>query len=327
MPHRIHRIVGTATLCALLAGCGGNAISPISLGSTASRTARSTLVARNAVAATHPDRSPSWLRPHAASSDLLYISDVGTNDVYVYTYPGGTLVGTLTGFMEPQGECSDREGDVWIVNTQKTQVVQYAHGGTTPIAKVLDPGEYPSGCAVDGQGNLAVTNLVATTGGRGSVAWYAGAKGKPKIVASSSFQELYFAGFDRAGNLFVDGWPPNFAQAVLGEIHHGSDSLVSVPINGATIEYPGGVQVHGNTVDVGDQIDDAVFQIDEDGTVAGVTPLDGAADCVQGTILRATFVCPDSGNAAVEFFRYPAGGAPKRVTSGLSEPTGSAVSP
>ena len=326
MPHRIHRMVGSAALCVLLAGCAGNAVSPISLGSTASSLARSTLVARNAVAATHPDRSRSWLLPHATSSDLLYISDVGTNDVYVYTYPAGNLVGTLTGFSEPQGECTDRKGNVWIADTQKSHVVEYAHGGTTPIATLLDPGEYPSGCAVDGRGNLAVTNLVATTGGRGSVAWYAGAKGKPKIIASPSFAEVFFAGFDRDGNLFVDGWPPNFAQAALGEIRHGSDSLVAVPINGATIKYPGGVQVHGNTVDVGDQIDDAVFQIDEDGTVVGVTPLDGAADCVQGTILRATFVCPDSGNAAVEFFRYPAGGTPKRVTSGLSEPTGSALS-
>ncbi len=329
-PHA-RRAAAIAAISTLLAGCAANAGSPDSALNAKAQPARgdgrSTLVARNAIPAPHPDRSASWLLAQAASSDLLYISDVGTNDVYVYTYPAGNLVGTLTGFTEPQGECSDGKGNVWIANTQKSRIVEYAHGGTTPIATLLDPGEYPGGCAVDAQGNLAVANLVATTGGRGSVAWYAGAKGKPQIIASSSFEEVYFAGFDRAGNLFVDGWPPNFAQAVLGEIAHGSDRLVSVPINGATIEYPGGVQVHGNTVDVGDQIDNAVFHIDEDGTVAGVMPLDGASDCVEGTILRKTFVCPDSGNAAVEFFRYPAGGAPKRATKGLSEPTGSAFSP
>lgn len=150
--------------------------------------------------------------------------------------------------------------------------------------------------------------------------------GKPNIITSSSFAELYFADFDRNGNLFVDGFPPNFAQAALGEVRHGTASLVNVPVNGATLEFPGGVQVRGTTVNVSDQIEDAVFQIEENGTVAGIVPLNGAADCVQGTIVRATFVCPDSVNSALEFFRYPAGGSPKRVVEGLIEPTGTAIS-
>jgi hypothetical protein len=311
-----------ATLATLLAGCatGWNG----ALDNT--RPAEPTLAARNAHAATRPDTSRSRMLANAVSSELLYVSDVGVNDVYVYTYPARTLVGTLTGFKEPQGMCTDRQGDVWIANTQKSQLVEYVHGGTQPIATLADPNAYPVGCAVDAHGNLAATNIVTANGGAGNVAWYAHAAGKPAIIASPSFAEVYFAGFDASGNLFVDGWPPNFAQAAFGVVRHGSQTLETLTVKGATIAYPGGVQFHGNTVNVGDQINNVVFQIAEDGTVVGDTPLDGAANCVQGTIVARIFICPDSVNAAVEFFRYPSGGGPTRVMRAFTEPTGSTIS-
>lgn len=319
MARRLCRVAALAATAALLAGCGGT---PFAAGD-----APSTSVARVAIRAAHAGRHSSWMQPHSASSGLLYVSDPGTGDVDVYAYPGGNLVGVLTGFAEPQGECAGAGGSVWIADTRKSRLVEYPHAGTAPIATLEDPGEYPSGCAVDSHGNLAATNLLAAKGDAGSVSWYAGAKGKPTIITSADFAELYFAGFDRNGNLFVDGWPPNFAQAAVGEIRHGTSALVAIRVTGGTIAYPGGVQVRENTVDVGDQVNDAIFHLDENGTVTGITPLDDAADCVQGVIVRKTFVCPDSVNGDVEFFRFPAGGAPKRVTHGLSEPTGAALSP
>src|SRR5581483_10436727 len=159
MVHRIAQLAGIAGLSALFAGCAANAVAPSAAAVGASSLGRSTLVARGAHAAPNIDRSASWMRREATSSDLLYVSDVGTEDVYVYTYPGGTLAGTLTGFAEPQGLCGDAQGDVWIVDTQKSRLVEYAHGGTAPIAVLADHGEYPSGCAVDAHGNVAVTNI------------------------------------------------------------------------------------------------------------------------------------------------------------------------
>ena len=88
-----------ATLAITLAGCNAGSNEP--LGNA--RPALSTLVARNAYGAPRPDTSRSRMLTNATSSELLYVSDVGTNDVYVYTYPARTLVGTLTGFKEPQG--------------------------------------------------------------------------------------------------------------------------------------------------------------------------------------------------------------------------------
>ena len=321
----LRRVAFAASFSALLAACSASAVN-LNVPTVRDTSVRATMLSRYVSDAARPDGARSWMRAESRSSQLLYISDVRTNDVYVYAYPAGTLAGTLTGFKEPQGECSDAEGNVWIADTQRSRIVEYAHGGSTPVATLSDPKEYPGGCAVDQHGNLAVTNIVTTTGGAGSVAWFAGARGKPKLIASPNFRELYFAGFDRDGNLFVDGWPPNFARAVVGEVARGSNALALLNVTGGTIEYPGGVQVARGTVNVGDQIQNATFQLTENGTVTGVTPLDGAADCVQGTIARKTFVCPDSGNAAVEFFQYPSGGTPKRVISGPSEPTGSALS-
>jgi hypothetical protein len=39
------------------------------------------------------------------------------------------LVGTLTGFTNPQGDCVDKSNNVWIVDTEASQLIEYAHGG------------------------------------------------------------------------------------------------------------------------------------------------------------------------------------------------------
>src|SRR5580692_2579193 len=54
------------------------------------------------------DHGKSWMSPSAKKSALLYVSDAGSGDVYVYSYPKGKLTGTLTGFNFPEGECADK---------------------------------------------------------------------------------------------------------------------------------------------------------------------------------------------------------------------------
>lgn len=97
----------------------------------------------------HRDHGRSWMaRGASAIKKLLYISDIDSYDVFVYNYETGESVGKLTGFNYPQGQCVDKEGDVWITNfgngSQPVSVVEYAHGGTTPIATVIPDG-YPIG--------------------------------------------------------------------------------------------------------------------------------------------------------------------------------------
>ena len=52
----------------------------------------------------HADHRTSWMALGANKDDLLYVSDQGSRDVYIFSYPQGALVGTLTGFVNPRGE-------------------------------------------------------------------------------------------------------------------------------------------------------------------------------------------------------------------------------
>ena len=42
--------------------------------------------------------------------------------------------GTPTGFESPLGECTDKNNDVFITDELESEILEYAHGGTRPIA-------------------------------------------------------------------------------------------------------------------------------------------------------------------------------------------------
>ncbi len=87
------------------------------------------------------------MSPDAKRMTLLYITNANDGTVFVYSYPKGTMEGELTGFEEPYGDCTDKTGDVWIVDDEASTVTEYAHGGSTPIRTLNDSGEYPAGCS------------------------------------------------------------------------------------------------------------------------------------------------------------------------------------
>ena len=156
-----------------------------------------------AATAAHPDRGRSWMAPDAKTNDLLYISSNLNGDVYVYSYPYDRLKGTVTGFSSPAGECVDKSGHVFI--TSKSGILEYARGGTTPIATLKDAG-LAEGCSVDPKtGNLAVTNYSTISSSQGNVAIYKDAKGSPTYRTDSKIYNEDSCGYDNAGNLFVDG--------------------------------------------------------------------------------------------------------------------------
>jgi DNA-binding beta-propeller fold protein YncE len=130
----------------------------------------------SAVPATGAHAAPPATR-RASSGALLYVVGGG---VYVISYPQGALVNTITGIDEPQGVCSDKNGNVFVTAYRTENVLEYAHGGSSPIANLGDYGYYPLGCAVDPTtGNLAVANQQSFNESGGNVAIYAKAQGKP----------------------------------------------------------------------------------------------------------------------------------------------------
>lgn len=272
----------------------------------------------------------SWMNPRAASGDLLYVSDTETNDVYVYSYPDDKPTGTLTGFKEPAGECVDKSGDVFVANTGGDDVLEYAHGGTSPMATLNDPGYFPVGCSIDPTtGNLAVTNNFSSSGSSpGNVVVFTHAKGKPKgHYTDSKINQMLLCGYDDKGNLFVDGLTKGSGFA-FAELRKGSTSFTDVTLD-QSITMGGGVQWDGKYLAVGDQSTNVVYQFSISGTKGkktGSTPLTGATEVFQFWIAGTRLIGPDAGAADVGIWKYPAGGAAVKKITGLYVPLGATVS-
>ena len=228
--------LGFCAAFALLAGCGNGAQSQLApsapfrqsgaqswLGQFSTGLANTTGSATTGVIVPYPDHGPSWMAPDAKAQNLLYLTNYGANDVLVFSYPQDKLVGTLTGpFNLPDGDCTDKKGDVWIVNNAPSWgIVEYEHGGTNPIATLQDYGYYADACVVDPTtGNLIVTNHQTYFSSAGNVAIYAHAKGSAKLYPVAGVSFVFFCAFDDKGNLYVDGLLvgtgfqlPNFLRA------------------------------------------------------------------------------------------------------------------
>jgi hypothetical protein len=300
---------------------------------------RSTLVTVRREVTVRHDASHSHIALNSALTKLLYVSDAGTDDVQIYTYPNGAPAGTLTGFNEPQGECVDSAGDVFVTNTRASTIVEYAHGGTTPVATLADPGQFPVACAINSRtGDLAVSNAFDTGFYGGSVSVYKKAVGTPTTYSNPQFFESFFLSYDDGGDVFVDGLtyesnsndPYAFA---LAELKKGTGTFSTIPV-ATTINYPGNVVWSKKNVAIGDQeygpTQGAVYQVQlgaSGGTVVGTTLLDGVCDVPQFYVVKSVLLGPDACKANVAFFGYPAGGAHRRVVNaGLKEPIGAVVS-
>lgn len=282
----------------------------------------------------------SWMEPSAKSaSQLLYVSDLGTFDVYVYRFPSLQLTGKLHGFGDPQGVCTDASGNVWIVDTQFAKVVEYAHGGTKPIATVADPVGYPVGCAVDaGSGDLAVTNLYGFSGA-GSVIVYKSAHGTPKVYANASIYSYYFAAYDGHGNLYVSGATTSGGY-LLGVLSRGSRSVALVKIDGGKLYFPGTVAWVGATLALGDQrckgrMSSCFYELHVAGRSARITdktPLHGSCDVVEAWVDATRIAGGDdaaycrNARSTVNIWPYPAGGNPSSSVRGPRIPIGAALS-
>jgi hypothetical protein len=297
-----------------------------------------------ASAAARPDLKRAWMSPGARSRDLLYVSDIYTEDVYVFSWPKGKLEGTLTGFGEPEGECVDKADNLWIVDTTARDVLEYAHGGTNPIATLQDAYGYPVGCAIDKKtGNLAVTdvfNEVSSGQTRGGVLIYPRASGSPTQYQDPEIWFYDFCGYDNHGNLYVDGInsisSDDFAFA---ELPKGASGFSNIALN-QHIDYPGGIQSIGGTVDVLDELSTPptiyAFSISgSKGTLQASTPLGGGYSgwVNEFAISKSRVIAPvyddsqpPSGNSEVNIYAYPAGGNPIKSLTANSRVFGAAIS-
>ena len=294
----------------------------------------------------HRDHHKSWVSPDARLAPrLLFVADDDTDDVYIFTMPAMALKGTLTGFEEPQGMCTDTSGNIWITNTETFQIFQYSRAGVL-LKTLSDPDGYPVGCAVNkSNGNLAVTNIINASGETpGNIAVYADATGTPTELSNSAQSEYFFPAYDTSGNLYADGFSDT--GFILSECSSGSSSCHTLSISGGTLYFPGGLNwdgVNANLV-TGDQecneeSESCQYQMTISGstaTITGSTPLsntngtgcdvDQAALAPFSKYFAGGCITEDSGTSTAARWAYPAGGEPTNNNTSVEYPIGAAIS-
>jgi hypothetical protein len=342
--HLGHQTLAAAAMVALLAGCGAGT-SPAQLGATGQNTVAQLRHLGGAVAA-HPiqfagaNAARTWMAPDAKKSKtLLYVADQGANDVEVYSYPSGKPEGTLTGFQTPSGVCSNKAGNVFILNGNGTSVEVYAHGGSSPIRTLDLPGSPELNCSVDPTtGNLALGVLGGTCGECFVV--FTDGSGTATVYTPAGQTGLPGCAYDNNGNLFCDAYGNQDAFALF-ELPKKSSTVKAVSVSGAGGLTAASIQWDGTDLAFGAGAGPTLYQIQlsgSTGSVVGSTSLSGASAVWQFWItnnlggkkhkgLRA--IAPTFLNSVpvAGYWNYPAGGtATKTITTGLTQPDGAALS-
>jgi hypothetical protein len=182
----------------------------------------------------------------------------------------------------------------------------------TPIKTLSVAYSFPSSCAMDAGGDLAVGILygTSTSGSGGQVVIFKNASGSGTVY-TTPLDEEFFDGYDNQGNLFADGFTGDRSGFALVELPKGSTKFETIKTSN-TVEFPGSVQWDGTYLTVFDQEANAMYQYTVSGTNAtlkGTVSFAGSRDCAQTWIVQGIVYCADAGNNDGEVFKYPAGGS------------------
>jgi hypothetical protein len=244
--------LGLTTSVAFLSGCSGPGASPpVATSATMPSAAHLTPLSKG---------RGSWMERVPAGTLLLYVGD-GAEAVDIFTYPKGKHVGRVTGFVIPQGLCSDSEGNVYVADSFTGYAYEIEHG-TSIISKSWYVGNSANGCSVSAHGDLAVT--VGQGYGSSTPGWVTVFPGGGPSGTSYTGPGIALlpAGYDDSGNLFVEAC----MNASLGctypsifELPAGGKSWIHVTLKGATVSYAAAIELMGpKTLGIGDQNGDGL---------------------------------------------------------------------
>jgi hypothetical protein len=352
-------VIGVSAAVALLAGCTGNGGSQLTPSNGAAAQAvhqvganhkvdlSDTLVVPRSVRANlhRQIKNEHIVKPNCcALQKTLFVSDAFggssfTGAIYMFDYVTGASLGQVSappeGFSEVQGGCADNNGNVYFANTGLSTVDEYTHSGTY-VLTINDSGQYPVGCSYDKKsGDLAISNIISTSGGQGSLSIASGGSITNTYFASN-MSRMYFLGYmGKSGLLYVDG---SDSSGIFHLNTFSGGSFTPVTISGGSILFPGTVAWSGNTkwMNVGDQDTFSAptfYQIDSTGNIVGstvttCTQASDVCDIVQAAIKGPGLVGPDAVLLSANRFAYPAGGSPTlNYSAAYVQPIGAAVSP
>jgi len=275
----------------------------------------------------------SSMASDSGKQNLLYVSNLNASTVYVYSYPGRKLEGTLSDSAGPAGLCVDKSGDVFVTNRNGGDIFEYAHGGTQPIAIINDAGYVPVDCSVDlSTGDLAVTNFCEISGddciGPGNVDIYKNASGTPVSITDTAIPFFYDCSYDSRGNLFAAGNATKFESGFqLAELKSGRTAFDNISLN-RVLFWPAGVIWDGKYVvvadgDAGGKGKSSIYQVavkGTQGTIVSTTHLAKAGEIAHFWIQGSTLIAPDNPHQSskVLFYSYPKGREPTAAITGNS---------
>jgi hypothetical protein len=196
----------------------------------------------------------------------------------------------------------------WNVGGQN-QITEYKVP-KKPLKTLSVAYSFPSSCAMNTSGDLAVGILYASGAGGGDVVIFKNASGSGTAY-TTPLDEEFFDGYDNQGNLFADGFTGNRSGFALVELPKGASKFQTITTSN-TVQFPGSVQWDGTYLTVFDQLANATYRYTISGTKAtlkGTVTLTGSSDCAQTWIVKGLLYCGDAGNNDGEVFKYPAGGS------------------
>ncbi len=318
---------GVFAVVAILAACSGRETPSALPGGTLSSVGRGM-------------HSMSSTEAKASRQDLLYVSNPSNGTVYVYSYPEGVLMETLSNLNGVGGECAESSGDVFITTAYQSassMIYEYAHGGTSPIGSLSDPG-LANGCSVDPiTGNLAVTNPTDDQNPYrpygGDLAVYAGARGKPTMYYDQDAEvgDFLFCGYDASGTLYLsalDEYGPT--QSLLLRLRKGSSAFeiinLSTKLFGLASVQWDGKHVTASSFPESGRGKLLVYRLRISGTsatVIGTTALSSMKNKYRGqTWIQSNMIIgidsPNRDYESISFWRYPKGGNPRQKIKKIS---------
>jgi hypothetical protein len=287
---------------------------------------------------------------NALARALIFVSDApdGVVDIYPQAGNGQKMVGQITGLNQPQGLTLDAQRDLYVANTNSSNVLVYAPPYTkSPKLTLNDAHEFPADVAVSSTGVVAVTNICSAPRCRadtGSVSFYAKGSTKACVTVSDDTRGVFdlvrvnFAGFDSSGNLYIDGNDP-YNEASFGFIQGGCKATTIshiLPSPTFSFFFPGTIQVNkAGDISIVDLVELAIgtFAPPANGQFAppiSITPLTGSTQPVSFALLASgndLYTADSGGSGTSKEYAYTAGGAVENTIAVGGQPIGVAVSP
>ena len=321
------KYAGALLALAILSACGGSsAVAPstASLNPTYKYVGKTLFVnGKPVTAARPPGAMPRYMTMlpdrHRKGKKFEYVFNYYGTYATIFDYPKSTQqIGAIYG--DGGQGCTNvlwGYGKKFFWNVGGQYLITEYKVPQTPIKTLSVNYYFPSSCAMNTNGDLAVGILYASGAGGGDVVIFKNATGTPTAY-STPLDEEFFNGYDAQGNLFADGFTGDRSGFALVEMPKGSTKFVTIKTSNS-VEFPGSVQWDGTYLTVFDQIANAVYQYNVSGTTAtlkGTVQLTGSYDCAQTWIVPGLIYCGDAGNNNGEVFKYPQGGSPIAVFTG-----------